>query len=96
VLGGLNALFDRTNPLFFGGLELRHVGRGTSHWDFGLLAGGATAEGDGVGFAGVRIGHVWEGVGHGLEWTISPVILFGGGAVAIPGAWSSLRWELPI
>jgi hypothetical protein len=98
VLGIANTLpSDKWAPLFGGAFELRHVGRGSRHFDIGLIGGAAAAEGDPVGFTSVRLGITWEGAGSGLGVSLSPTLFFPGTHdPVLPGIWASIRWELPV
>ena len=46
--------------MYVGALEVRKVGDGRSHFDYGLIAGAAEAEGERVEIAGARFGWTWE------------------------------------
>lgn len=96
LIGIANVLFQSPLDTLLGaGLEVRRVGRGRHHFDVGGLAGAAGADGDWAGFVGARLSYTWEGPVSGLSLSLSPVVLFADGAV-VPGAWASLRWELPL
>jgi hypothetical protein len=79
--------------------ELRHVGRGTHHWDFGAIGGYAFVAdrtNDDAPYAGARIAYAWEGANHGNSISLVPVIFVPSNGGAAPGIYASYRWELPL
>jgi hypothetical protein len=113
LLGGASELTDGIRDLSAGtqlyhaALEVRHVGTGTTHFDFGLAGGLATGmivddlggTRDTGGFAAARVSVVHEYPSGGLSLSIVPMFLFdwrGQGDDRTPAVMGSLRWELPI
>jgi hypothetical protein len=96
AMGAANVIFDGGDPLFAGALEVRHVGTGRRHFDIGFLGGAATAEGDTVGFTGMRLQLAWERASHSTAISLAPVLFIADGMDPMPGAYASLRWGLPI
>ena len=87
--------------VMFGAVELRHVGAGMRHFDVGVLGGGGAVSGggmastDAIAFVGARLALAWEGATSGVSVSFVPVIAADARGV-IPGAFVSLRWELPL
>ena len=103
AMGTVTLVFDENLPLYGGAAELRYVGNGQRrHFDLGLLAGAASAEGDSVLFAGVRLNWMWEGETRGTSVSLAPILIFvppeeaGADSPVVPGVWASLRWGLPL
>jgi hypothetical protein len=99
VNGIANQLFvDTHDQLYAADLELRHIGLGRRHLDVGVAGGAATAEGDGVMVAMLRLGMTWEGPDHGVNLSLVPAIVFTGDPYTpiAPGLFASLRWEVPL
>jgi hypothetical protein len=98
VVGGANVLLwdDTHQAVYLAGLELRRVSPGQRHLDFGLIGGVAwVAHDDAAPYAALRIGFTWEHAGSGTQLSVAPVIakVY---SDYVPGAYVSLRWELPI
>jgi len=98
VMGTVNATADTVDPgpLVGGGIELRRVGRGRKHWDFGPIGGVATVNSTEVVFGGFRIGRTWERAGHAMSLSLTPAFVRESGRSPLPGAWITLRWLFPI
>lgn len=90
-----SVLTNKGSMILTSELEVRHVGLGQHHWDFGGLVGAASVENDGIFFAGARISRVWEHASRGTSLSLAPVLATNGETV-IPGVYASLRWELPL
>ncbi len=94
VIGIAGGVFVDNHPLLFAsGIDLRAIV--SPHLDVGVTAGGATADGDAVGFAGLRFNIVWSN--KALSFT--PLAVFTGdtgGDSIVPGFYTSLRWSLPL
>jgi hypothetical protein len=79
--------------------ELRHVGRGRHHWDFGPVAGYAFVvqrTNDASPLFGARISYNWEGDRHGNSISIVPMVFTPSSGGMGPGIYASYRWELPL
>ena len=83
------------NPVYVGALEVRKVGDGRSHFDYGLIAGAADAEGERVEIAGARFGWTWERTDMGISASLMPVVYFNSYSAG-PGVTASLRLEFPL
>jgi hypothetical protein len=96
--GGFND--QTTGSLFAVGAELRYVGRGTTHFDVGVMGGAAKAgtDDDIGGVVSVRLSLVREGEGSGVALSLAPTWLLGfrGNSPILTGALASLKWELPL
>ena len=83
-----------------GALELRHVGRGRKHWDYGPEVGFATDTNDPVVFAGFRIARTWELSRTAVSLGFTPLVLVpldtSTSPPLMPGIYSSLRWQVPL
>jgi hypothetical protein len=102
LLAGVNDMVAGSRLLGLGG-ELRYVGGGSTHFDFGLLAGIANGSstligGDSGGVAAARFAVVWEGKASGVELSLSPTLLLGfrGNHGVLPGVVAALRWEFAL
>ncbi len=79
--------------------ELRHVGRGSHHWDVGPVAGYAFAverTSDAAPYFGARIAYAWEGAGHGSSISLVPMLFAPKSDEVVPGIYAAYRWELPL
>jgi hypothetical protein len=105
VMIGVNDMFtsfaaeEPGNVLTDAGIELRHVGTGTSHFDFGV-AGGAAKDGyDTGGFGLLRFSYVREYERYGVSYSVEPLALFDflgqWSSVAI-GVMASVKLEIPL
>lgn len=103
-LGGVSSMFEgfadtpSGSGMFDAGIELRHVGTGKTHFDFGpeiALARGS--EGDVGGLLGFRLGVARELDKMAITASIAPTYLFGFGYVASPFSFvASLGVDLPL
>lgn len=97
---GLNKTFDGEYVLGIAALELRHVGRGKKHWDFGPEVGYATDTNDPVAYAGFRIARTWELSRSAVSLAFTPLFLvmleITNDPPVFPGIYSSLRWQVPL
>jgi hypothetical protein len=110
AFGGVSHLFDgfadevSGSALYDGGLELRYVGRGTTHFDIGVAGGLASAiddnmERDTGGFFALRLSAVREYERTAVSLSLSPMVLFdflGQANQSSFGLMGSLRIEIPI
>jgi hypothetical protein len=98
VMGTIHATADTVDPgpLVGGGVELRHVGRGQKHWDFGPIGGVATVNGVNLTFGGFGFARTWERAGSAISLSLTPGFVHESGKTALPGAWITLRWLFPI
>jgi hypothetical protein len=99
--GVFNRILTNTDEQWLAGFagELRHVGRGTHHWDIGAIGGYAFVverTTDDAPFAGARIAYAWEGPNHGNSISLVPMIFVPEAGEAGPGIYASYRWELPL
>ncbi len=100
--GAINTTFDGNYVLGVGALEIRHVRDGeAAHWEIGALGGFAAAsDTEKVVFAGARLGRSWELESSCLSISITPVLLHAIDddtvPTVFPGAWVSVRWQLPL
>ncbi len=96
VMGTVNQLFGAEGQIFAGMLELRRVGLGTRrHFDFSFMGGGATANGEAVSVAGIRLNWMWEGASSGTSFGVAPLVIYTG-SVFLPGIFASLRWGVTL
>jgi hypothetical protein len=105
VVGGLNHMFESFaveepgDVLANAGLELRWVGAGVHHFDFGIAGGVAKDAYDTGGFGSLRFSYVREYERTGLSFSVEPLALFdflgqsSSVAIAVMG---SVRVEIPL
>ncbi len=105
VVGGLNHMFESFaveepgDVLANAGLELRWVGAGTRHFDFGIAGGVAKDAYDTGGYGSLRFSYVREYDRTGLSFSVEPLALFdflgqwSSVAIAVMG---SVRVEIPL
>ncbi len=110
VLAGVSHMFDgfadelSGRALYDAGLELRYVGRGTTHFDIGFAGGLATSTDDNMehdtgGFFALRLSAVREFERTAVSLSLTPMLLFdfaGQGDQSSFGLMGSLRIEIPI
>src|SRR6185312_16291739 len=71
-------LLDNGQSLFDAAAELRHVGTGTTHFDYGLVAGIGDESGGGEGaIAALRLGVTHELDTFGVGFSLAPTLLVG-------------------
>jgi hypothetical protein len=105
VVAGINHMFESFaaeepgDMLANAGLELRWVGAGTRHFDFGIGGGVAKDSYDTGGYGSLRFSYVREYERTGLSFSVEPLALFdflgqwSSVAIAVMG---SVRVEIPL
>ena len=94
--GGSAILWDdKHEALWLAAAELRFVGTGTVHNDWGPVGGGGIIDGGPLAYVGVRLSRVWEHASTGTSISLVPVIATNG-KDTIPGVYGAIRWELPL
>lgn len=97
LTGGISLGLDGSHhpPVYNASTELRYVGTGRHHSDFGMVGGFATAEGDTIGYFGVRLAYEWDHVASGASLALVPLIATDG-RDTVPGIYGTLSWDLPL
>jgi hypothetical protein len=99
VDGFLDTMFvGGWRPLAGTGVEMRRVGLGTRHFDFGIGGGAAFADGVAAAYTSLRVGMTWEGPTRGFNLSLIPVLVFTGseGDPVVPSIFAAAKWQLAI
>jgi hypothetical protein len=111
VIGLASANLTRGDAILGGAIDLRRVGLGARHFDYGVIAGVATAtempDQVAFGFGALHLDVTWElqrsaiafSLAGGLAQAIKPDNAFNSINLVdqlAPIVWTSLRWELPL